>query len=335
MDESGILSLTGANGHARWTVLLGDASGPPALDDAGRCYVATRDGQIFSVDGLGRIRWIKILEAEPTGGVTVGAGWVALALGDGAVQWLSAKDGHQIASVVTGERPSSAPVLLHDRALIVPTVEGAVVKLDARGIIWRTAVATRAPIGALAIGAQGELYASNADGWITRIALDGTPAWQVAAHASFDRSPIVGEDGTVYAAADEELLALDAGTGERRWAASAGGRIVGGPLIANDRTLYVTVVSRGPRKKQGEGALLGAAVAISETGAVISTMALPSPPISGLTLSGHSLSTGLVDGTVQRVRVRSEELASRSPWPKARGGPRNGGHAATDRGRGP
>jgi outer membrane protein assembly factor BamB len=327
LDESGILSITGDSGHPRWTLLLGDGSGPPSLDEAGRCYVTTRDGHTFSVDDSGRLRWTASLEAAPKGGMVVGTGWVAVVSERGIVHWLSQGDGHRIAEVVTGARPSAAPVVLADHALALPTTEGEIVKLDARGIIWRRSLASRSPIGALALGADGEVYVSNTGGSIARVALDGTLLWQIDAHVSAERSPVVGDDGTLYVAAGEELLALDIKTGQTRWAVSAGGRIVGGPLIADDGILYVTVVLSEHRSIHAVRARLGAAVAISNGGAITSTIPLPSPPVSGLTLADHALSVGLNDGTIRRLHVPSGGLATRSPWPKARGGLRNCGAA--------
>jgi outer membrane protein assembly factor BamB len=300
------------NGYARWTVLVGPSHAAPALDEHGTTYVAGRDQQLYAVDALGRIAWVRQLEARPRGGVVVAHGAATVMLENGVVAWYTCDQGKLIKRLPIAIVPSAAPVLLANRWFIVSSTTGEIVKLDIRGIRWRIALPGRRSIGALAPDAQGAVIAAVTDGSLVKVSPDGTIAWQAQVDVSPQRSPVFGADGTLFVAAGHRLAALDASTGTPVWRAGVGGQIMGGPLVTDDGTVYVSIAR--------------SLVAISKNGEVATPIALPDVVVPGLTIADHRIWVGLSDSTLRPITVPQRGLA-RSPWAKARGNLSNSGES--------
>jgi outer membrane protein assembly factor BamB len=235
---------------------------------------------------------------------------VVVALESGEVLWYLRGSGRPIGRVSTGARPAAGPVLLPDRRVAFPSMDGRVFQLDARGVRWRAELSPGHRAGPLAVDGAGALYAATADGAVTKLAPDGAIVWRIATPVSIERSPVLAEDGTLLVAAGRHLLAIDPARGAPLWTAPVGGEIVGGPLVAADATVFVS--------------LPAALVAIGPRGALRSRAKLPASPVPGLTLADHHLWVGLRDGTLRRFHVPQAGLA-RSPWAKSRGDLMNSG----------
>jgi len=325
LTDDGVLSLTRANGYARWTVLVGPSRGAPALDEQGVAYVAGRDQQLYAVDAKGRILWVRDLPARPRGGVVVTPAALIVVLENGIVGWYTREQGKLISRIATGISPSTAPVLLHGQWLILASIDGELLKVDIRGTRWRRSLGRKVWIGALAPDGHGAVIATVSDGSLAKVGAGGEIAWQVASAVSPERSPVFAADGTLLVAAGDHLSAHDPATGARRWSAPTGGRIVGGPLVTDDGTVYVSVVpSHAQRRTKGSPPI--AIVAVGADGELGLRTALPTAPLPGLTIAEHRLWVGLSDGTLRAFAVPQRGLA-RSSWAKARGGVSNSGES--------
>jgi hypothetical protein len=235
------------------------------------------------------------------------------------VAWFGARNGVRVAHIAIGVQPAAGAARSPDRAVVVPTTSGELIKLDGRGVLWRARLGA-AGVGPVAIDQDGASYAVIGQQAVARVEADGTLAWRTAVDRAMPRSPALSDDGVLYVPTEQALLALDAKTGQPRWKTTVDGTLVGGPLVADDGTVYVSAV-RQPAGRAGTGV----AMVIDRAGLVTDTIALPAWPMPGLTLSNHRLWVGLRDATLLGAPVAARELASDSPWPKARGDLRNSG----------
>lgn len=319
LGDDGVLARAGADGHQRWSLLVGPSRGAPALDADGNCYIAGRDRNLYSVDPQGGIRWLRPLTGTPFRGVAVGERVLAITLETGELQLFSLDRGRPLLSVLTGHVPSAAPVITGDGEVALPTRDGLIVRVDEQGHAAAFRVSRGVAVGPLAAGGDGELYAGTADGDLVRVARSGDVRWRVATGLPLDRAPVLGTDGAIFAAAGGEVIAV-APDGTLRWRRPVAGRVVGSPLAADDGSVFVAIESTV------RGRTRGAVIGLDPSGRPARQLLLPGPPSPGLMLSDHVLWVGLLDGTIRRFPIGARALA-KSPWPSARGGVRNAGRS--------
>jgi outer membrane protein assembly factor BamB len=102
--------------------------------------------------------------------------------------------------------------------------------------------ATGAITGALALSADGTLYASSADGFVSAVDASGNLQWKFET-GPLEAGPTIGPDGTIYVSNNEERIFALNRNGTQQWAVGGGpfaDKNVGKTAAAVDQTFLYT-----------------------------------------------------------------------------------------------
>lgn len=168
---------------------------------------------------------------------------------------------------------------------------------------------------AMAVGADGTLYACAADSRLVALGSNGAFKWEFhTKSASVSRAaPVIASDGSIYTGTSEGLLYALNSDGSQKWSAAISGSISSTPVLAEDGTIFVV-----------SGSTLDA---VSPDGHIIAQAPLMAAAQSSPTLAP--------DGTVYVATTAGKVLAfdgghgslMDSPWPKFQRDLANSGRA--------
>lgn len=186
-----VAALDAGNGEPAWSFLAGGSirSAPRLRGD--RVFVVADDGHVRCLDAAdGAVRWDRAVAAatEPTHPAMPGAEYHYR--------------GHQL--------------LLAGDVLLVGTLEGALLRLDAATGEERDRIDLGSAVTALAAGA-GALYAATWDGELRRLSPSLAEAWRFTAPGTIHGELLATADAVVLGDRGYYVHSLNPRTGEPRW----------------------------------------------------------------------------------------------------------------------
>ncbi|MDQ3070182.1 MAG: PQQ-binding-like beta-propeller repeat protein [Acidobacteriota bacterium] len=246
-----------------WSVELAADATPVAAD--GRLFVSAA-GAIHALDGAtGSVVWR--LPAGPLAAPLVHrAGWLVVALADGAVQAVRASDG-VVVWARTLPAPLAAAAAADDNALAVALSNGRVLLM----VLETGATRWERPLGAPAAGVtldRDRLFVGTSDGffWSLR-AHDGSLDWRWRLGAKPVGAPAVDPERVYVAALDNIVRGFSRNSGNVRWSYTLPTRPLSGPALVDGLLVLAS----------GAVGLPGLTYVNSRTGAAAgNTPALPS-----------------------------------------------------------
>ena len=256
--------------EARWTTSLSAATAAAPVHEAGRVFVALRDGHIAAVNltdgdvawqvvqqvvgqpavggellyvatrdelqGLetatGRTRWSIPLEAPLSAPPVWNAGWLIVALDTQTLLALRAETGETIWRQAIGGRIHVAPALAGDRMYV---------SLDNGGVVALSLLTGETVWEQRLEGAPGEilplddLFVGATDNYFYRLSrLDGSVKWRWRTGGDIVGLPAVDEQRVYFSSLDNVLWALNRANGVQHWRQPLAARPSAGPSRAGD-----------------------------------------------------------------------------------------------------
>ena len=227
-----------------WATVLSASPATPPVHDAGRIFIALRDGQVTAVDlESGVVVW----EVEQ-----LGVGYLAVGESDPSVEglggellYLASRDTLQGLEKATGrvrwstqlDAPLSAPLVWNNGWLIAALDTQTLLGLRAETgeTIWQQPMDGGIPVGPSL--AADRLYVSLDSGHVVALSLmTGTTIWEQ--HLGGTPNRILPLDDLFVGATDNYFYRLSRLTGAIKWRVQTGGDIVGLPAVDEDRVFF-------------------------------------------------------------------------------------------------
>jgi outer membrane protein assembly factor BamB len=235
-------------GTVLWTYATqGRIDCPPVVAE-GRVFVSSWDGGLYSITTTGSLDFRFETGAPVDVSVAVDdKGIVYVTSEKPQLSAVRASDAKPLWSAVLGAAPTTAPVIdvaPQGTRILVGTADG---KLHTFSPAGAEAPAVQLPSAdghaetALALSADGAVYAGTSQGHVVGISSSGALTFDLAITypeaAVF--SPVVASDGTLFVGATDRTLYAITAEGALRWSKSAGGSILSGPTLGTDGQVYV------------------------------------------------------------------------------------------------
>ena len=304
-----VLSLLAAIGagerlaaEAIWEISLGEeVHAAPVMDREGNFYVGTLEGNVFSLDPDGNIRWVIETGDAIYGSMAINSGGtVYVGAGNSGIYALQSGSGEKIWEY-QAEGTVRAPVRLND---------------------------------------QGDVLTGDDDGYLYSLnGVTGALNWRFQVGGIIRAGVVFGEDGTVLVGSyDRRVYAVDGETGEKKWDYKCSAWVGVDGLIMPGNELYVVDVegevylldARNGEKKWGVAPLgktkaaplvgmNGEIIISTESGLIHGIKAFSDRPIWSADVRGTILGTPVIgndgefyvssmSGKVYRVELETNEV---------------------------
>lgn len=323
-STDGFVYALDSEGNLKWKFHIGPTQANPAIGADGTIYVSDLGQHIYALNPNGTQQWAA------GGGVYAKQDYqgVAPALDENFFYTPWGRDVHGIRlsngnsdTVAGGYYDAGGAITILPNGLVVHTARGRLEAVDTDGrIAWQYPPLTDEAIqnnggfpppgnfwldSAMAVGADGTIYAAMGDGSFVAIGADGTLKWKyktTQGWAGNHAAPVIASDGTIYFSSWAAILYPFNPDGTQKAKIQITGAIEVTPLISEDGTIFVV-----------SGAYL---FAVSPEGKVLARAILEQ--------SGHSAPTIAPDGTVYVASAAKKIIAFAgghgglmdSPWPK-------------------
>jgi len=210
-----------------WAVELA-VDGAPAV--AGNRIFAHASGAIHALDaGTGAVLWR--LPAGPLAApLAHRAGWLIVALADGALQGVRAEDGVVVWARSMGAPLAAAPGIEGD-LLVAAFADGRVAAIDVPTGTPRWQRSLGSPAGAATISGD-RIFVGSADGsfWSLKTR-DGDPDWRWKLGARLIGAPAADAERVYAVALDNVVRGFSRGSGHIKWTHPLSTRPTAGPMI--------------------------------------------------------------------------------------------------------
>lgn len=264
-----------------WTVATGSVVySSPVVDEGEIIYFGSYDSRMLALTQQGELVWDYQTDGEIDSTPLITAdGLVVVCALDGGV-YAFTRDGTLQWRYDTGSSiRRSAPVQAPDGAIVVGTLAGQVVILEATGQLRRVESVPAAVWSSPAISSNSIAYIGCDDGQLYAFDL-ATPGvhWQYDAGSAVRSAVIIGPEGEVYCVSIDGLVLAVNADASLRWSYPLEARVdYGSPARGTDGVLYLgsskgfhAVNSDGSLKWSYSGSQFRGAPAIDGNGIVIS-----------------------------------------------------------------
>ncbi len=290
----GYLYALGLDGSELWKYSGGGGfAATPLLAADGTVYAACMDGNLYALRPDGALRWQLQLSGLSMYSPALAADGTLL-VPAGTKLYAVAPGGSRLWEYDAGSPLSSHPALAPGGVICIGAQDGRLLALKPGGVLaWEYQTAGAVTGSGPAVGPDGRIYlgtglklgqlnmsqtdaesiASQQDGQLYALNLDGTLAWAFATGASIWSSPGFAPDGTVYIAstlgltvmggAEEEGVPPPSGKlfaltpqGAEKWSYPLLETAQGTPVVGADGTVYVSSWGRGFSSGVAEGGQL-------------------------------------------------------------------------------
>ena len=179
-DQNGLFYGVTPDGHSRWELMAGQATGTSTIASDGTSFAVEGDGTVFSITAQGTLNWQKQL-----------GGW----------NYSTPDIGSDGTLYVSGPREPGSDSGAPDAVLLSISPSSGTVR-------WRAAVGTwtNLDLASPVMGSDGTLYVGSADGMVYAIAADGTKRWSISTGGPVLSTGAIGTDGTLYIGSDDGNL---------------------------------------------------------------------------------------------------------------------------------
>ena len=218
----------GPDGRLVWRLSLdgaGQISAAPALDPAGKIYVAAHDTAdkrrlaVYKLDpGVGAQIW-KFAEdmgidrnrviSSPAIDPDRERLYVAIAReNDGVVFAVSLTDGTRVLRAALPKGVISSPALGWDGTVYVGCMDGSLYALDpASGSIrWQFATGAYYVLSSPTVDGAGNIFFGDSEGYIHALSPAGKGIWRLSTGSAISSSPVIGSDGTLYVTSQNSMI---------------------------------------------------------------------------------------------------------------------------------